>query len=146
MPPLSILIWLPAVCGLLGALIPSGGSPARAGGIADSDTDSAPRKWGLPGLLALVGTLAALGLAIGYIVQYGPGSHGLKDVTDIVWIAELGIHYKLGVSGLNVLLVGLTTLLFFAAVLALNCALPLRTKATLSRAPDPSTARGSSTS
>ncbi len=49
---------------------------------------------------------AALGLAIGYIAQYGPGSHGLKDVTDIVWIAELGIHYKLGVSGLNVLLVG----------------------------------------
>jgi NADH-quinone oxidoreductase subunit M len=120
MPPLSILIWLPAACGLLGALIPAGGSPARAGGIATSDADSAPRKWGLPGLLALVGTLAALGLAIGYIAQYGPGSHGLKDVTDIVWIAELGIHYKLGVSGLNVLLVGLTTLLFFAAVLASN--------------------------
>jgi NADH-quinone oxidoreductase subunit M len=92
----------------------------QAGGIAGSDTDSAPRKWGLPGIFALAGTLAALGLAIGYIVQYGPGSHGLKDVTDIVWIAELGIHYKLGVSGLNVLLVGLTALLFFAAVLALN--------------------------
>jgi NADH-quinone oxidoreductase subunit M len=120
MPPLSILIWLPAACGLLGALIPTGGSHARAGGIADSDTSSAPRKWGLPGLLALAGTLAALGLAIGYIVQYGPGSHGLKDVTDVVWIAELGIHYKLGVSGLNVLLVGLTALLFFAAVLASN--------------------------
>jgi NADH-quinone oxidoreductase subunit M len=120
MPPLSILIWLPAACGLLGALIPSGGSPARAGGIADSEADPAGDKWGLPGLLALAGTLAALGLAIGYIVQYGPGSHGLKDVTDIVWIAELGIHYKLGVSGLNVLLVGLTALLFFAAVLASN--------------------------
>jgi NADH-quinone oxidoreductase subunit M len=71
-------------------------------------------------VLALAGTIVALGLAIGYIVQYGPGSHGLKDVTDIVWISELGIHYKLGVSGLNVLLVGLTTLLFFAAVLASN--------------------------
>ncbi len=71
-------------------------------------------------MLALVGTLGALGLAIAYIVQYGPGSHGLKDVTDVVWISELGIHYKLGVSGLNVLLVGLTTLLFFAAVLASN--------------------------
>ncbi|MGA9314048.1 MAG: proton-conducting transporter membrane subunit, partial [Solirubrobacteraceae bacterium] len=106
MPPLSILIWLPAACGLLGALIPGGTQTAR--------------KWGLPGLLALAGTIVALGLAIAYIVQYGPDSHGLKDVTDIVWIAELGIHYKLGVSGLNVLLVGLTTLLFFAAVLALN--------------------------
>jgi NADH-quinone oxidoreductase subunit M len=121
MPPLSILIWLPAACGLLGALIPSGGSPARAEGIADSgDVDTTSRKWGLPGLLALAGALAALGLAIGYVVQYGPGSHGLKDVTDVVWIAELGIHYKLGVSGLNVLLVGLTALLFFAAVLASN--------------------------
>ncbi|HEY5286672.1 MAG TPA: NADH-quinone oxidoreductase subunit M [Solirubrobacteraceae bacterium] len=120
MPPLSILIWLPAACGLLGGLIPTGRSPARAGGIADSDADSAPRKWGLPGLLALAGTLVALGLAIGYIVQYGPGSHGLEDVTDVVWISELGIHYKLGVSGLNVLLVGLTALLFFAAVLASN--------------------------
>ncbi|HEX4838384.1 MAG TPA: NADH-quinone oxidoreductase subunit M [Solirubrobacteraceae bacterium] len=71
-------------------------------------------------MLALAGSVTALGLAIGYIVQYGPGSHGLKDVTDIVWISELGIHYKLGVSGLNVLLVGLTALLFFAAVLAAN--------------------------
>jgi NADH-quinone oxidoreductase subunit M len=120
MPPLSILIWLPAVCGLLGALIPSGGSSAPSAGTTHSDADSGPRKWSPPGLLALAGTAAALGLAIAYIVQYGPGSHGLKDVTDIVWISELGIHYKLGVSGLNVLLIGLTTLLFFAAVLASN--------------------------
>jgi NADH-quinone oxidoreductase subunit M len=125
MPPLSILIWLPAACGLLGALLPIGLPHARVGGDAKSDTDATPtgaarRTWALPGLLALAGSLAALGLAIAYIVQYGPGSHGLKDVTDIVWISELGIHYKLGVSGLNVLLVGLTALLFFAAILAAN--------------------------
>jgi NADH-quinone oxidoreductase subunit M len=119
MPPLSILIWLPAVCGLLGALLPIGAPRARARNNLDSDVDSSNR-WGLPGLLALAGSLGALGLAIAYIVQYGPGSHGLKDVTDIVWISELGIHYKLGVSGLNVLLVGLTALLFFAAILAAN--------------------------
>jgi NADH-quinone oxidoreductase subunit M len=109
MPPLSILIWLPAACGLLGALLPAGSGAAR--------------RWGLPGMLALAGSVAALGLAIAYIVQYGPGSHGLKDVTDVVWISELGIHYKLGVSGLNVLLVGLTALLFFAAILAANLGL-----------------------
>jgi len=123
MPPLSILIWLPAACGLLGALLPSGGTVrahARAWSATNSDTDSPERRWGLPGLLALAGSMAALGLAIAYIVQYGPGQHGLKDVTDIVWISELGIHYKLGVSGLNVLLVGLTALLFFAAILASN--------------------------
>jgi len=107
MPPLSILIWLPVACGLVGAVV-------------------AIRSERLPGLLALAGSLGALGLAIAYIVQYGPGSHGLKDVTDVVWISELGVHYKLGVSGLNVLLVGLTTLLFFAAILAANLGLTSR--------------------
>ena len=38
----------------------------------------------------------------------------------MVWIAELGIHYKLAISGLNVFLIGLTTLLFAAAVIAAN--------------------------
>jgi NADH-quinone oxidoreductase subunit M len=125
MPPLSILVWLPAACGLVGAFLPIGLPHARAWGSANSDTDSTAtgatdRRWGLPGLLALAGSLVALGLAIAYIVQYGPGSHGLKDVTDVVWISELGIHYKLGVSGLNALLVGLTALLFFASILASN--------------------------
>jgi NADH-quinone oxidoreductase subunit M len=101
MPPLSILIWLPAACGLLGAL-------------------AGRRDDRLPGLAALAGSLGALGLAIAALAQYGPGAHGLKDVTDVVWISELGIHYKLGLSGLNVVLVGMTTLLFFAAILASN--------------------------
>jgi NADH-quinone oxidoreductase subunit M len=113
MVPLSILIWLPAACGLVGALLPA--SLDRA----DADS-AAARRWSVPGLLALAGSLGALGLAIAYLIQYGPGSHGLKDVTDVVWISELGIHYKLGVSGLNVVLVGMTALLFFAAILASN--------------------------
>src|SRR5450759_4238586 len=123
MPPLSIIIWLPAACGLLGALLGTGWRRGHTSVSvpATSDPDSAPaRTWSAPGLLALAGSLAALGLAVAYIVQYGPGAHGLKDVTDVVWISELGIHYKLGLSGLNVLLVGLTALLFFAAVLAAN--------------------------
>jgi NADH-quinone oxidoreductase subunit M len=143
MPPLSILIWLPAACGLLGALLAKAVPHARVRGRAQAppneDTRNTeatpssaaaepalpaeptlPAEPALPGLLALAGSLVALGLAIAYIVQYGPGSHGLKDVTDLVWISELGIHYKLGVSGLNVLLVGLTALLFFAAILASN--------------------------
>ena len=102
MPPLSILIWLPALCGVLGALL-TGRSRER-----------------VPGGLALFGSLVALGLAIGYIADYDSASHGLQHVTDVVWISELGIHYKLGVDGLNVLLVGLTALLFAAATLAAN--------------------------
>jgi NADH-quinone oxidoreductase subunit M len=118
MPPLSILIWLPGACGLLGALFAAVGSRAATG-----QPDVPERAQRIPGAVALIGAVAALILAIGYIVEYGGGgakSYGLQNVTDVVWISELGIHYKLGVDGLNVFLVGLTTLLFAAAVLAAN--------------------------
>jgi NADH-quinone oxidoreductase subunit M len=118
MPPLSILIWLPGACGLLGALCAAVGSRAATG-----QPDVPERAQRIPGAVALIGAVAALILAIGYIVEYGGGgakSYGLQNVTDVVWISELGIHYKLGVDGLNVFLVGLTTLLFAAAVLAAN--------------------------
>jgi NADH-quinone oxidoreductase subunit M len=99
--PLSVLIWLPAVAGLLGALL-------------------AGRNERIPGILALIGSVVTLGLSIGYIADFHSGGPALQHVTDVVWISTLGIHYKLGVSGLNVFLIGLTTLLFAAAVLASN--------------------------
>jgi len=104
MPPLSILIWLPLACGVIGAIL----------GL---------RNQRIPGVLATIGALVSLGLAVYYIAEYGVpavGSKTLKDVTDVVWISELGIHYKLGISGLNVFMVGLTTLLFAAAAVAIN--------------------------
>ena len=113
MPALSILIWLPAACGLLGSL-----APVRAAAAGEEEPERA-RGWSLPGLVALVGTLGALGLAIGYIADYKPGA-GLQHLTDVMWISALGIHYKLAVTGLNVFLVGMTTLLFAAAILACN--------------------------
>ena len=42
----------------------------------------------------------------------------LTHVTDQVWIASLGIHYKLGLDGLNLFMIGLATLLFAAATLS----------------------------
>ncbi|HXR28110.1 MAG TPA: NADH-quinone oxidoreductase subunit M [Solirubrobacteraceae bacterium] len=121
MPPLSILVWLPAACGLLGALAQAllGGSRAPLAGDR-SETGGATRAIGPAGALALLGAFGALGLAIGYLADYNPSGAHLQHVTDVVWISELGIHYKLGVSGLNVLLVVLTALLFAAATLAVN--------------------------
>ena len=98
MPPLSILIWLPALAGVLGALTGALGArnpstPALADG-AETGQERAGGRWGVPGVLALIGTLGALGLAIGYIADYsGAAGHGLQHVTDVVWISELGIHY-----------------------------------------------------
>jgi NADH-quinone oxidoreductase subunit M len=120
MPPLSILIWIPAACGLLGALLGAVASNGSGKGDGEAGGASARRgSWSVPGGLALLGSLAALGLAIGYIADYKSGG-GLQHVTDMVWISTLGIHYKLAVTGLNVFLIGLTTLLFAAATLAAN--------------------------
>jgi NADH-quinone oxidoreductase subunit M len=107
MPPLSILVWFPAACGLLGVLL-----PARADG-----GSSAPRRLPPAGIAAFVGTLVAFGLSVASIADYKPGG-GLQHVTDVMWISSLGIHYKLAVTGLNVFLVGMTTLLFAASTLA----------------------------
>jgi NADH-quinone oxidoreductase subunit M len=91
---LSFLLWLPAVAGLIATVL-----PRRASG------------W-----FALLGSLGALGYAIALVVDFKAGG-GLQHVTDETWIAELGIHYKLGVDGLNLFLVLLTTAAFSIAIL-----------------------------
>jgi len=96
--PLSILIWLPAAVGLVAALLPRTIGPR----------------------FAALGSLGALGLAIYLIADYDGATAGLQHVTDEMWISQLGIHYKLGVDGLNVFLVGLTGLGFAAATVAAN--------------------------
>src|SRR2546423_10938702 len=94
--PLSVLIWLPAASALL-----AGFAPRRS-----------------TSRIALLGALATLGLAIGTLAAFDRDQAGLQFVTDRMWISALGIHYKLGLDGLNVFLVVLGTLLFAAAVLA----------------------------
>jgi NADH:ubiquinone oxidoreductase subunit 4 (subunit M) len=131
MPPLSILLWLPAVFGVLGALLsaamPGTKAPITATSAGDGSGASEPAgattdqaRWSVPGAVALLGTVIALALAIGYIADYKSGGPHLQHVTDVVWIATLGIHYKLAITGLNVFLLGLTTLLFAVATLAAN--------------------------
>jgi NADH-quinone oxidoreductase subunit M len=145
--PLSILVWLPAACGALGAILCTLAGRAHAESqttlagrthgesqttVVESDPSAAslpPRgaaelsrsggALSIPGAFALAGSVLALALALGYIADYKSGG-GLQHVTDVVWISSLGIHYKLAITGLNVFLVGLTTLLFAAAALATN--------------------------
>jgi NADH-quinone oxidoreductase subunit M len=126
MPPLSIMLWLPLACALIGAAVSLLGRQAGVVEQAEIPTGETSvagspfSRLSTSGGFALLGSLAALGLAIGYIADYSPSSHGLTHVTDLVWISELGIHYKLGVDGLNVFMIGLATLLFAAAVIAAN--------------------------
>ena len=91
---LSILIWLPLVIALVGALLPRG----------------------LTGRAAAAGSLITLGIAISFMARFKLHHAGLQFVTDLNWIPALGIHYKLGLDGLNVLLVVLTCVLFTASL------------------------------
>jgi NADH-quinone oxidoreductase subunit M len=91
---LSILIWLPLAIALIAAVF--------------------PREW--VGRVTALGSLVTLGVAISFVARFKLGHAGLQFVTDKVWISALGIHYKLGLDGLNVVLVLLTTVLFSASL------------------------------
>ncbi|HTP23467.1 MAG TPA: NADH-quinone oxidoreductase subunit M [Solirubrobacteraceae bacterium] len=91
---LSILIWLPLAISLIAAVF--------------------PRE--MVGRVAAVGSLVTLGIAISFLARFKLHHIGLQFVTDDVWISALGIHYKLGLDGLNVALVVLTTVLFSASL------------------------------
>jgi NADH-quinone oxidoreductase subunit M len=96
---LSILIWLPLAFALAGAL--------------------APRR--LAARVVLGGSLVALGFAVYYLFAFDPHSkQPLQFLTDETWIAALGIHYKLGLDGLNLFLVALTALVFAASIATAN--------------------------
>ncbi|MDP5033358.1 MAG: NADH-quinone oxidoreductase subunit M [Solirubrobacteraceae bacterium] len=92
---LSIILWLPAVAGLLALLLP--GRFAR---------------W-----ISLLGSLLVLAYAITLLVDYDRAAGGLQYVTDIVWIRSLGIHYALGISGLNLVLLATTAVIFTASAI-----------------------------
>ncbi len=79
MPPLSIIIWLPLACGLLGAFCrcSDGARPSPRCRPARRQARRPARADRAPGGLALLGSLAALGLAIGYIADYNAGHAGL---------------------------------------------------------------------
>jgi NADH-quinone oxidoreductase subunit M len=87
---LSLVIFMPLVGGVFAAFL--------------------PRRWAAPfatsaALLTLVYTVVAL-------FRFDQHAAGLQFVTDRSWIPELGIHYSLGMDGLNLWLVGVTALLW----------------------------------
>jgi NADH-quinone oxidoreductase subunit M len=92
---LSILIWLPLAVSLLASQL-----PAKA----------VPR-------ISVLGSLVTLGIAISFLARFKLGQAGLQFVTDKVWISALGIHYKLGLDGLNAALVAVATLVFALALM-----------------------------
>jgi NADH-quinone oxidoreductase subunit M len=89
----SFLLWTPLAFGLVGLFI--------------------PRR--LTGWWATLGGAVALGIAIAMLAGFETGSSGLQYTVDVSWISGLGVDYSLGVDGLNIFLILLTTVLWTAA-------------------------------
>jgi len=92
---LSIVLFIPLAFGLIGLMLPEQ----------------------MASKVALLGTLLVAAYGVLYVVDFDSASGTLQYVTDDMWISELGIHYKLGLDGLNLFLVLLTGVLWFACTL-----------------------------
>ena len=99
MPILSLITFLPLLGAVLIAVVPSG--DVR-----------------LIRLTALATALAAWVLSLGLLVAFALGSAGFQFKEAADWIPSFGIQYKLGVDGLSVLMVALTTTLTWISILA----------------------------
>jgi NADH-quinone oxidoreductase subunit M len=89
---IEVLLWAPLAAGLAAALV-----PGRVSG------------W-----VAAIGALISLGVAIGIVASFNP-SLGLQHSVDDSWIPSLGVRYQLGIDGISLFLVLLTTVLWLAA-------------------------------
>jgi NADH-quinone oxidoreductase subunit M len=92
---INFLLWVPAVIGLLTFVVPRKGIR----------------------ILPVLGALAALVLAVILVAGFDPDSAGLQHSVDESWIPDLGVRYELGVDGISVFLILLTTVLWSAATL-----------------------------
>jgi len=89
---LTAIVFLPAVGALLIALLPR-------------------EAVGRLRAVALLTSLATLGLGVGLFFAFDPGQPGMQLVEEAPWIPALGISYKLGVDGISLLLVLLTVVI-----------------------------------
>ncbi len=88
---IEILLWAPLAFGLVAAILPGR----------------------LTGWVAAVGSLVSLAIAIAIVIGFDP-SGGLQHTVDASWIPALGVRYQLGVDGISLFLVLLTTVLWLA--------------------------------
>jgi NADH-quinone oxidoreductase subunit M len=88
------LLWAPLTLALVAALFPGR----------------------ITGWVAAVGPLISLVIAVVFVAGFDP-SGGLQHTVDASWIPALGVRYQLGVDGISLFLILLTTVLWFAATL-----------------------------
>ena len=68
--------------------------------------------------LALAVSLATFVVSVVLFVRFDAGAPGMQFVRTVPWVADLGISYTVGVDGISLLLVMITTLLMWVAILS----------------------------
>jgi len=97
LPLLSIAVWLPIVGGIVVA--------------AMGDIRAHMARW-----TALAVAVLTFVVTIPLYTEFNAGTHAMQFVEDAVWIEAFKIHYRLGVDGISLLLILLTS---FSTVLVL---------------------------
>ena len=105
---LTIVTFAPLAAGVL---LLASGVVARAFGTSGLP-DSAWRAFGF------AASLATFVLSIGLFTGFDPTETDYQFVTHVPWIADYGIHYYVGIDGISLLLVLLTTFLMPITLLA----------------------------
>ncbi len=101
-PILSLITWLPLVGGLIIMSVRG-----------DEATVASNARW-----TALWTSLIVLVLSLVLWVKFDTGEAGFQFVEEIPWLPEYGVGYKMGVDGISVLFVLLSTLLTPICILA----------------------------
>ena len=109
-PWLTVAGAVPLVGAVAVALTPGGSAP---GGAADRRARDLLVK-----RLALVFTLATLGVTIAMAVAFKPGGPDFQFNQTYQWIPQFGVHYAVGVDGIALVLILMTTVLMPVVILA----------------------------
>ena len=99
-PPLSLVIWVPILAGLL--VLATG-----------SDRNAVLARW-----IALLGAIAGLVVAIPLYTQFDLINPGMQFTEMRPWIESFNINYHLGVDGISMLFILLTSFTTVLVVLA----------------------------
>ena len=84
---------------------------------ASGDADRAARERAVKAV-SLVFTLAALAATVGMLIAFTPGGPAYQFTQTYSWIPQFGIHYAVGVDGIGLVLIAMTTILMPVVVLA----------------------------
>jgi NADH-quinone oxidoreductase subunit M len=101
-PILSLIIWLPLVGGVVIMSVRG-----------DEETVASNARW-----TALWTSLIVLVLSLVLWVKFDPSDANFQFVEEVKWLPEYGVGYKLGVDGISVLFVLLSTVLTPICILA----------------------------